>query len=168
VTLAAWTPAGLCLLIGSALLLISKTFEIVTRLWRVLCALLLLHAVSGAAQEPSENEPIVFAAEKSSTTDELALIRRQGQRPDHRGRDAPVLADTVTYNQRTTRHRSGNVRLLGRPARSSPATHRAHRQMREASSGRGILMSDRSAHGRQHARRTNGKPTELPPRRLSP
>jgi LPS-assembly protein len=119
--------------------------------------------VSGGALQQDRNAPVVFRADEVEYDDQLALTVARGHvEISQSGR--VLLADTVTYNQRTdTVTASGNVSFLQPTGEIVFADFMELRDSMNEGFARSVrmLLADRSRLAANTARRTNGNRTEL-------
>jgi LPS-assembly protein len=138
--------------------------------WLALWAGLGLAAVPAAAQLPqrpgpqqNRNAPIVFRADEIEYDDQLALTVARGNVEISQNSET-LLADTVTYNQRTdTITASGHVSLSQPTGEILFADYLELRDAMNEGFAKNVrmLLSDRSRLAANTARRTRGSHTEL-------
>src|ERR1700680_4770088 len=138
---------------------------------------LLLGACPGLAQftiggqrNEDKNAPIAFQADEVQYDDQLALTVAKGHVEISQGGEI-LLADTVTYNQRTdTITASGHASLLMPTGEVVFADFMELRDSMNNAFAQNVrmLLADRSRLVANTARRTNGNPFEVRRRRYSP
>jgi LPS-assembly protein len=117
----------------------------------------------GAGSKQDQNAPIVFRADEVEYDDALALIVARGHVEISQNGQV-LLADTVTYNQRTdTVTASGNVSLSQPTGEIVFADFMELRDSMNEGFAKNVrmLLADRSRLAANTARRTNGNRTEL-------
>jgi LPS-assembly protein len=135
--------------------------------WGVLVASAVLPAEAqtnpGAASSQAQNAPILFRADEVEYDEQLALTVARGHVEISQGGQV-LLADTVSYNQRTdTITASGNVSLSQPTGEILFADFMELRDSMNEGFAKNVrmLLADRSRLAANTARRTNGNRTEL-------
>src|SRR6202158_4051559 len=140
-----------CVLVGASLALL------------IAVAPALAQFVGGAQKTQDKNAPIVFQADEVEYDDQLALTVAKGHVEISQGGEV-LLADTVSYNQRTdTITASGHVSLL---EPTGEVTFADFMELRDAMNdvfAQNVrrLLADRSRLAANAARRINGNHLEL-------
>src|SRR6202158_4833097 len=114
-------------------------------------------------KKQDKNAPIVFQADEVQYDDQLALTVAKGHVEISQGGEV-LLADTVSYNQRTdTITASGHASLLTPTGEVVFADFMELRDSMNTAFAQNVrmLLSDRSRLAANTARRTNGKRVEL-------
>ena len=120
-------------------------------------------AAAETGQPANQASPVLFSADEVQYDEDLGLIVAKGN-VELTQRDQILLADTVTYNQRTdTATASGHVSLLQPSGEIIFADYmELHDNMREAFlKNVRMLLSDRTRVAGNTARRTDGNRTEI-------
>jgi LPS-assembly protein len=144
-----------------------RLLAIVGAVWGVLVASAILPAEAqtnpGAASSQAQNAPILFRADEVEYDEQLALTVARGHVEISQGGQV-LLADTVSYNQRTdTITASGNVSLSQPTGEILFADFMELRDSMNEGFAKNVrmLLADRSRLAANTARRTNGNRTEL-------
>ncbi len=120
-------------------------------------------AAAETGSPANQASPVLFSADEVQYDEDLGLIVAKGN-VELTQRDQILLADTVTYNQRTdTATASGHVSLLQPSGEITFADYmELHDNMREAFlKNVRMLLSDRTRVAGNTARRTDGNRTEI-------
>jgi LPS-assembly protein len=117
----------------------------------------------GSGSKTDQNAPVVFRADEVEYDDQLALTVARGHVEISQGGQV-LLADTVSYNQRTdTITASGNVSLMQPTGEIVFADFMELRDSMSEGFAKNVrmLLADRSRLAANTGRRTNGNRTEL-------
>ncbi|MBV9860982.1 MAG: LPS-assembly protein LptD [Alphaproteobacteria bacterium] len=120
-------------------------------------------SLGGTSQKQDKNAPVVFQADQVEYDDQLALVVAKGHVEISQNGEI-LLADTVSYNQRTdTVTASGNVSLLQTTGEIVFADFMELRDSMNNAFATNVrmLLADRSRLAANAARRTNGNRIEL-------